>query len=171
MLINYADDNSLISKSAKTFDVIMHALQLDTKNAIQWFTDNFMQANPDKFQVMFMKPLCNREVLPDYLEVGDVKLPNQSDVNLLGTVIDNKLQFDKHVETLCKKAARQLNVMCRFKKIFNVQEKKIIYSAFILANFSYCPIVWHFCGDMHTRKMERIQERALRFLYNDHTSN
>ena len=34
-----------------------------------------------------------------------------------------------------------------------------IYHYFILSNFSYCPLSWHFCGETHTKKLERIQER------------
>ena len=46
-----------------------------------------------------------------------------------------------------------------------------VYNTFIVANFNYCPIVWHFCGTGSTRKIEKIQERAFRFLYNDMTSS
>ncbi len=41
---------------------------------------------------------------------------------------------------------------------------------FILAHFNYCPMVWHFCGKASTKKIELIQERALRFLLNDQKS-
>ena len=39
-----------------------------------------------------------------------------------------------------------------------------------MSNFNYCPIVWNFCGILQIRKMEKIQERALRFLFDDNTS-
>ena len=42
-----------------------------------------------------------------------------------------------------------------------------VFNAFILSNFLYCPLVWHFCSKADSRKMENIQERALRFVYND----
>ena len=32
------------------------------------------------------------------------------------------------------------------------------------SNFNYCPLVWHFCGKVNTKKIEKIQERALRFI-------
>ena len=46
-----------------------------------------------------------------------------------------------------------------------------IFNAFILSNFNYCPLVWHLCGQTDTNKMEKIQERALRFVLNDHNSS
>ena len=33
---------------------------------------------------------------------------------------------------------------------------------------SYCPLAWHFCSVPSTNKLEQIQERALRFINNDH---
>ena len=36
-----------------------------------------------------------------------------------------------------------------------------------MSNFSYCPLTWHFCGEQNTKKIEKIQERALRFIYDD----
>ena len=41
---------------------------------------------------------------------------------------------------------------------------------FVMSQFNYCPLVWHFCKPGDTHKMEKIQERALRFIYNDYTT-
>ena len=40
-------------------------------------------------------------------------------------------------------------------------------NSFVYSNFNYCPIVWHFCSAKLVEKMEKIQERDLRILYND----
>ena len=40
-----------------------------------------------------------------------------------------------------------------------------------MSNFNYCPVVWHFCGENNTKKMEKIQERALRFIYEQYDCN
>ena len=42
-----------------------------------------------------------------------------------------------------------------------------IFRCFVLSNFNYCSLVWNFCGAEYTSKMERIQFRALTFVYND----
>jgi hypothetical protein len=46
-----------------------------------------------------------------------------------------------------------------------------IYYSFILSNFNYCPVTWHFYSEKNTKKMEKIQERALKFIYNDYVLN
>ncbi len=91
-------------------------------------------------------------------------------MKLLGITIEEKLKFDKHVNIICKKAARYINVMYHFKGVFDLKKRQIIYNTFILPNFNYCPIIWHFCRKTCTKKIEAIQERALRFMFNDQTS-
>ena len=39
-----------------------------------------------------------------------------------------------------------------------------------MSNFTYCALVWHFCGKVDNGKIEKINERALRIIYNDYTS-
>ncbi len=50
------------------------------------------------------------------------------------------------------------------------ESRLAIYISYILSNFNYCPLVWHFHGIQNSRNMEKIQERALRFAYVDYES-
>ena len=43
----------------------------------------------------------------------------------------------------------------------------MIYKSFVLSNFNFCPLVWHFCGLANTHKIERLNECALRFALDD----
>jgi predicted nuclease of predicted toxin-antitoxin system len=38
-----------------------------------------------------------------------------------------------------------------------------------MSNLNVCPLVWHFCGEVNTKKVEKIQEKALRFIYEDYS--
>ena len=49
-LFNYADDNTL-SCSGNTVESIKHILTCESKIAIKWFAENYMEANPGKFQL------------------------------------------------------------------------------------------------------------------------
>ena len=46
-----------------------------------------------------------------------------------------------------------------------------MYYSFIMSNLNYCPLTWHFTGVTNTNKIEKIQERALRFIYDDRVSS
>ena len=81
------------------------------KLSIQWFTDNGMQANPSKFQFMVISPYddCAQSLVLNENTV----LVSEKHVQVLGVIIDSKLNFSLHVSSMCKKAARQLNALAR----------------------------------------------------------
>ena len=41
-----------------------------------------------------------------------------------------------------------------------------LYKSNILPHLTYSDVVWHFCKSPDKKKMERIQERALRVVFN-----
>ncbi len=47
----------------------------------------------------------------------------------------------------------QINFLHRCKANFDIQEREIIYNTFILANVTFCPIIWHVCGNICTKKI------------------
>ena len=85
-------------------------------------------------------------------------------MKLLGVEIDNKLSFEKYISTLVKKVGKQLNAISRIQEFMGFEEKEILLYNFVYSNFNYCPLVWHFCSRKSVKKIEKIQERALRIL-------
>ena len=47
----------------------------------------------------------------------------------------------------------------------------VFYNSFVASNYNYCPLVWHFCGVTNNNKLEKIQERSLRILFNYYESD
>ena len=165
-LYGYADDNTL-SKAAKDAASLKRALERDTANMLSWFTENYMSANPDKFQAIVFR-MKNPETMN--FAVGNVTINPSQSVKLLGIEIDSKLNFDTHVHEICQKAARQINALKRLSKFLNLDSRMAIFRSFITSNFGYCSLVWHACSAKNTQKLEKLQLRALRFVYHDYTS-
>ena len=86
---------------------------------------------------------------------------------MLGLYIDDRLSFDYHVEHIIGKAARQLNVLKCFNHVLDIPSKMSIMKAFITSNFNYCCILWHFCNGRMSKRVEKLQARALHFVYLD----
>ena len=127
-----------------------------------------MQTNPVKFQFMLMSLL---KLSPQSITLGnDTVLTSESQVKALGVMIDSNLNFSSHVSNICKKAARQLNALSRISKFIDTRSKTIVYNSFIASNFTYCPLVWHFCGKINNGKIDKIQERSLKIIYKDYES-
>ena len=68
------------------------------------------------------------------------------------------------------KCARQVSALGRLSKKLSVPCKMKILEAFVLSNFSYFSTLYHFCNVTDSRKMEKLYERALRYVYLDFES-
>lgn len=166
-LYNYADDNTLSFKS-HNFEELINVLQSESNVLIDWFHINKMQANPEKFQAIALgKPTYDKK--PSF-NIGSAQITCEKVVKLLGVDIDYKLTFDFHIQDLCKKAATQINVLKRMGNRLTQQNRLLIFHTFVLSNFNFCPMAWHFCSESNIKKMEKLQERALRFVYENYTS-
>ena len=53
-IYNFADDNTISAKSKSKEDLLI-ILEQESEEAVQWFRQNQMVVNPDKFQSMIME--------------------------------------------------------------------------------------------------------------------
>ncbi len=128
-----------------------------------------MSANPSKFQSITIGK--KSKDLKSFVINDNFEIETTSEVTLLGIEIDNQLNFDKHVELICQKASRQLNVLKRLSNNLEEKEKRVLVNSFILCHFNYCPLIWLFCSKKSKNKIEKINERALRIIYADYSLN
>ena len=138
--------------------------------AINWFNLNELIANPDKFHAIIINR-CGRYKDTHTLQVAGINIEPETSVPLLGVEIYYKLNFENHIGNLCKRAAGQLNGICRMSKSIGFKEKHVLIQSFIISNFNYCQMVWMNCSNESRRKIERIRERSLPLLYNDYESD
>ena len=160
-IYNYADDNT-VSYSHKNLDIMKEVLVLVDESATcnEWFRNNKMQANPDKFQAIMLGMSGFENFKSLFLNGTEIKC--EDSVKLLGVTIDHLLNFDLHVSNICKNAARQIYVLLRLSKFLTIETKILIYKPFIRSSFNFCPLVWHFCSKTSSAKMGKLQYRALR---------
>ncbi len=75
--VNYADDDTL-SKTASTMEFLMEYLIHGSEVAINWFHNNFMEANPSKFQFMLLKSFTSKENLSDHILINNTRIECES---------------------------------------------------------------------------------------------
>ena len=121
----------------------------DTSNSLSVLSKNFTKIyRQENFRANVLKS-------------GDINIPIKDQISLLGVTLDSKLKFDAHVAIICRKVSSQVNALNRLKNILPLKTKQSLYRSFILPHFYYCSQVWHHCGKRNTRKLEKVNERAL----------
>ena len=162
---NYADDNTLYV-CEKDMDLVINKLEHDCEDLITWVSNNTLKANPNKFHLLLSETDTNLSVKVDSCEIY-----NSNNQKFLGIKIDNKLTFNEHVSGLCKKASQKLHALARVAQYMTVEKRRIIMNTFINSQFGYCPLIWMFHSRELNNRINKIQERALRIVYNDKLSN
>ena len=155
------DDNNL-SYSHNDPDTLIHNLQHDCTAILRWCKDNNIQTNPDNFQENGFGRNGNNIIT--YFTVENTTIHCDDSVLFLGVECDHLLTFNNHIAGICMKSARQLAVLKRLGHLLTLKGKLAIFKSFIECNFNYCRLIWHFCIQANTNKLEKIQERALRFI-------
>ena len=156
---NFPDDNTLSAWANKISDLI-NKLESDSNIAIEWFKMNKMIVNPDKLQAIVSNKKRSSLANTNF-QVDNQVIKSVSSVELLGIQIDDKLNFNLHISKICKSAANQLTHFLSF------HAKEVLINSYIISNFNYCPLVWMFSSTQSLNKIENLQKRALRFLYDD----
>ena len=66
-----------------------------------------------------------------------------------------------------KKISQQIGVLRCLRKLIPTHAKLQLYKAAVLSHLTYSSTMWHFCRASDRRKVERLQERALRVVFNN----
>ena len=106
-----------------------------------------------------------------YVHFVHVEIETKDNIILLGLVLDSKLNFSEHINSICKKASQRIGVLMRLRNLIPMKSKLILFKSAILPFLTYCHLVWHFCKASDTRKHERLQERGLRAVFKDNDSS
>ena len=94
---NYVDDNT-VSFSAPDIKELIQVLQSDSHILLDWFQDNFKQANPDKFQSIALGTRILSKNL--VLKISNSEIKCEGVVKLPGVDIYYQLNFDQHISSL-----------------------------------------------------------------------
>ena len=103
-IANYADDNIPYSTGDRIHNIISNLEQgSDILSKLSF--DNYLKANPEKNHV-FLNKTSDTQLI-----VENVPIASSSYEKFLGIKIDQKLSFEPHFESLCKKVSQKPNAL------------------------------------------------------------
>ena len=163
---NFADDTTIFACD-KELSNVKQILEQNSDKAIQWFKENYMKLNTDKCKVI----ICGKKNETVSIKVGNSEISEEDSVKLLGIKIDNKLNFDKHISKIIKKANSKITVIQRSFKFLSFYKRKILLNSFVQSQFSYAPLVWMLHSKTVQKRINKVHEKFIKLLYDDHDSN
>ena len=136
-------DNATIHSYSLNYEEAHRKLSNDTCVVPKWFWINCMVANPGKFQI-FLRSSINNNNMTFIVENKHIKSTNE--VKLLGNIIDHKLTFTKHINSLCNTACKTFASFDKNKKFLSQDKQnsflRLICNADIQILSSNTGVLW-----------------------------
>ena len=138
-------------------------MEHDSILAIEWFEINYMKLNQDKSQ--FLLSDHKDEVM--FAKIGHSKIWKNCAQKFLGIIIDQNLKLDEYILTQCKKTGRKIKALARVCTYLSLDCRKTLMKVLLESQIAYCPLISIFCQRSSNIRINHLDERVFRIIYND----
>ena len=128
-----------VRQTGRDHETVGCRMKTQGQQALSWYSNNFLLANPDKFQSLNINPRkLDKDKGDKTLSINDLDIANTELIKLLGVHIDENLNFTEHISKLCIKASQKVGVLSRLRNLIPCKAKLLLYKSFILPYLTYC---------------------------------
>lgn len=108
----------------KTLPDVITLLESTSNIAVNWFTNNKMVVNPEKFQANILNK-TESGLTSKSLGIGNQQMKTASSVKLLGIQLDDKVNFIYRISNICRSCVRKpVTHLDKNSNIFKLYDKK-----------------------------------------------
>ena len=159
----FADDTFLAfqHKNAKKLNKIVHH-ELD--KVADWLIDNRLSLNVLKSKFMLVSRQKNLKRKMFKLNIKRKKLEQTSKYKYLGVYFDEALNWNAHVEHVCKKLSRVTGVLSKLRYSLDIDLLKTIYYALVYPHILYGVMSWGCASESILKKMKSAQNRVVKIM-------
>ena len=173
----YADDVQIYASGKVSEQVsVLENINGNIEAIFNWSKRNGLILNAAKTQTI---KICKKSVA-DYLHnlpnvrVGDTQVPYSTTVKNLGLILDQHLDFDAHVNHICKSVYGGLHSLNRLRYCTPEDVRKKLFYALILPYFHYCDAIYSATSASTLKRLQLALNSCLRYVLNlrkyDHIS-
>ena len=165
-----------VPSNIPTHNQLIVAENLKTQSQLNmindWTKKQKMKLNIKKTKSMIFNYSKKHQFITN-LKVDDESIEIVKEAKLLGTVLTDKLTWDRNTEELTKKAYKRMQLLNAAAGFTNSKfDLKCIYLTFIRSVLEQSAVVWHSSLNKKNRKdMERVQRAAVRVIMGNDFTN
>ena len=133
----------------------------------EWCNLNRLTINVGKTKHMVVQKDVMNEVEIPVLKVRAMELGNVHWYNYLVVIVDDKLQFDKFLESKYNKVNVRILQLMRMRQYITTDTALTIYKQMIIPFFDYADFMVESGPKNKIKKLENLQEKALKCIENE----
>lgn len=157
----FADDLKIYRTITSHNDAAL--IQEDLDRIEQWCNLNHMKLNVQKCShIRFTRKKQSNSIS---YNIRGLLLETVDEVRDLGVIMDTKVNFRSHIDSIVTKSARLLGFLKRSTRGFRlVRTKIVLYNALVRSHLEFASVVWNPHYAVHSQRIESVQRAFTKHL-------
>lgn len=164
----FADDTAFFASSEKV-NPIIRALKEHASLISSYMSKWKINLNKAKTQALFITNRRTKELPKAKIKIFDINIKWHSESKYLGMVLEKRMTFKRHIDYVIERAniaVKTLYPLINRKSKLHLKNKLLIYKLAIRPIMTYgCPAFLEIANS-HIKKLQIIQNKALRMILN-----
>ena len=164
-IIVYADDVTVVVEADNEMELNQKIVKVLSQMS-KWSKQNYIGLNYSKccYINFSLRKLCQSI---DMLIDGEV-INEVFETNYLGIILDDKLNFESHIEKTIRKINARIGAIYRTRKYTSDKIRLILYQSLIHNTIIYGLPIWSQCNIYSYQKLEGKIKKCMKYINNDH---
>lgn len=158
--VHFADDTTVFT-AGHDVDELSRVVEGELGLIDRWLSINRLSLNVNKTSFMITS---NRPTNNVTLKIRNSEVARASSAKFLGIIVDERLSFAEHVESVCSKISRAVGALRRVSSLVPVTLMRTLYFTLIYPHLIYGVVVWGNCGVTSICRVKSLHRRAVRLL-------
>ena len=159
----FADDTNIFCSSTSLHD-LQDTINRELDKLFVWFSVNRLSLNLGKTNYMLFRSRPPDNELA--LKINNVVLPRVAATKFLGIIIDDKLSWKPHIQSVKSKLSSVLSIMYKASKLINTTGMYTLYCSLLHPYLSYCNEIWGNTYTSNVKCLFTLQKKAIRLICN-----
>ena len=156
----YADDAAFLA-SANNAVLLEQKFNQEVELISDWMRANKLTLNYSKTKIMlFTKKVKDKRTLN--ITIDNQKIEQVSTFRYLGVIIDDKLNWKPHVESICTKISQANGAIWKLRKLVSRKTLVTFYNGLVGSHLSYGILTWGSATTYILQKLQIAQNKILR---------
>lgn len=158
--ILFADDSNMYA-SHSSLNTLITRINEELRSVNGWVLSNKLTLNFSKSHYMIFSRKKNNPITTSII-IGDNILKHENVTKFLGVMVDDKLKWTCHIQSIVSKLNKQCGILYLIRNNLTKKSLLLIYHTLINTHLTYCHSVWAGAGVSHLSPLVRTQKRVIR---------
>ena len=159
----FADDTNLFI-TGKSVQEISDQMNIELNNTLTWLNANRLSLNVAKTHFILFKSKNRAIGIPPKIYINGNEIDNVLKTKFIGVILDSNLKWDHHINLIKTKIAKGIGIICKARKLLELNTLLTLYYSMIYPYLTYCIEVWGNSGKTYLMSLFKLQKKVLRIM-------